>query len=96
MAIEKMSEQNLEDKRVLIRADLNVPVKNGQVTSDARILASLPTLQKALKQGAKVMVMSHLGRPKEGAADPEFSLQPIARYLQQKLEIPVHLVTEYL
>ena len=76
MSIIKMSDLKLKDKRVLIREDLNVPLKNGEITSDLRIRASLPTIKEALKAGAKVMLMSHLGRPDEGAFDPQFSLAP--------------------
>ena len=85
MSVIKMTDLNLSGKRVLIRADLNVPVKEGKVTSDARIRASLPTIEAALKQGAKVMVTSHLGRPTEGEYNEEFSLLPVVKYLQEKL-----------
>ena len=74
MSILKMTELDLAGKRVLIRQDLNVPVKDGVVTSAARILASLPSITAALEQGAKVMIMSHLGRPIEGESADEFSL----------------------
>lgn len=73
MSVIKMTDLDLAGKRVLIRANLNVPVKDGKVTSDARIRASLPTIEQALKQGAKVMVTSHLGRPTEGEYNEEFS-----------------------
>lgn len=96
MSVIKMKELDLTGKRVLIRADLNVPIKNGVVSSDARILASLPTIEAALAQGAKVMVTSHLGRPTEGEYDAAFSLQPIVDYLQQVLKVPVRLATDYL
>ena len=96
MSVIKMKELDLSGKRVLIRADLNVPIKNGTVSSDARILASLPTIEAALAQGAKVMITSHLGRPTEGEYDAAFSLQPIVDYLQQVLEVPVRLATDYL
>ncbi|WP_028115813.1 phosphoglycerate kinase [Ferrimonas senticii] len=96
MTILKMTELDLTGKRVLIRQDLNVPVKNGQVTSDARILASLPTIELALKAGASVMVMSHLGRPTEGLVEAEYSLQPVVDYLATKLDVPVTLATDYL
>ena len=72
-AIKKMADLDLQGKRVLIRADLNVPVADGKVTSDARIMASLPTIKLALQKGAKVMVISHLGRPTEGEYAEEFS-----------------------
>lgn len=96
MSVIKMNELDLSGKRVLIRADLNVPVKNGKVTSDARILASLPTIEAALAQGAKVMVTSHLGRPTEGEYVDEFSLQPVVDYLAAKLSAPVRLAKDYL
>ena len=75
----RMTDLDLKGKRVLIREDLNVPVKNGVVTSDARIRASLPTMKAAHAAGARVMLMSHLGRPEEGVPAEEFSLAPIAR-----------------
>lgn len=96
MSVIKMNELDLSGKRVLIRADLNVPVKNGVVSSDARILASLPTIEAALAQGAKVMVTSHLGRPSEGEFAEEFSLQPVIDYLQKALSVPVRLASDYL
>lgn len=86
MPIIKMTDLELAGKRVLIREDLNVPVKKGKVTSDARIKASLPTIKHALAAGAKVMVMSHLGRPTEGEYAEEFSLQPVVDYLDHALE----------
>lgn len=76
MSVIKMTDLDLQGKRVFIRADLNVPVKDGKVTSDARIRATIPTLKLALEKGAKVMVTSHLGRPTEGEFKPEDSLQP--------------------
>lgn len=96
MPILKMTELELAGKRVLIRQDLNVPVKDGQVTSDARIRASLPTIAHALKAGAKVMVMSHLGRPTEGEYDEAFSLQPVVNYLADVLDCSVRLEKDYL
>ncbi|WP_417761377.1 phosphoglycerate kinase [Shewanella sp.] len=96
MAIIKMSELDLQGKRVLIREDLNVPVADGVVTSDARLRASLPTIKLALEKGAAVMVMSHLGRPTEGEYNSEFSLQPVVDYLTKALDCPVRLATEYL
>ncbi len=96
-AIKKMADLDLQGKRVLIRADLNVPVADGKVTSDARIMASLPTIKLALKKGAKVMVISHLGRPTEGEYAEEFSLKPVADYIASKLDgVPVRLVKDYL
>ncbi|ADN77279.1 phosphoglycerate kinase [Ferrimonas balearica DSM 9799] len=96
MTVLKLTDQDLAGKRVLIRQDLNVPVKNGVVTSDARILASLPTIELALKAGAKVMVMSHLGRPTEGEYDEAFSMAPVVNYLADKLAAPVRLEKDYL
>ncbi|WP_319783641.1 phosphoglycerate kinase [Oceanisphaera sp. IT1-181] len=96
MSVINMSELDLAHQRVLIRADLNVPIKDGVVSSDARILASLPTIKAALEQGAKVMVTSHLGRPTEGEYSAEFSLQPVVDYLQKALSVPVRLATDYL
>jgi phosphoglycerate kinase len=91
MNVLKMTDLDLKGKRVLIREDLNVPVKNGKVTSDARIVASLPTLRFALEAGAKVLVMSHLGRPEEGVYDEESSMKSVAEHLGKLLgrEIPV-------
>jgi phosphoglycerate kinase len=96
MSVIRMSDLDLNGKRVLIREDLNVPVKNGKVTSDARLKAALPTIEMALKKGAKVMVMSHLGRPEEGVYDAGASLQPVVDYLAQTLSAPVRLATDYL
>ncbi len=86
----------LKNKRVLIRADLNVPVKDGEVTSDLRIVASLPTIKLALEKGAAVMVMSHLGRPTEGQPEAQFSVAPVATHLGKLLGQPVALITDYL
>ncbi len=91
-----MTSLDLAGKRVLIREDLNVPVKDGAVASDARIRAALPTLRLALERGAAVMVMSHLGRPEEGVVDDASSLAPVARHLEGLLERPVRLVQDYL
>ena len=96
MSIIKMTDLDLNGKRVFIRADLNVPVKDGKVTSDARIRATIPTLKLALEKGAKVMVTSHLGRPTEGEFKPEDSLQPVVDYLNEHLDVPVRLVRDYL
>ena len=96
MSVIRMSDLDLNGKRVLIREDLNVPVKNGKVTSDARLKAAMPTIELALSKGAKVMVMSHLGRPEEGVYDAESSLQPVVDYLAQALSAPVRLATDYL
>lgn len=96
MTVLKMADLDLKDKRVLIREDLNVPVKNGKVTSDARIQASLPTIKQAIEAGAKVMLMSHLGRPTEGEYNEEFSLAPVAEHLGNLLGKPVKLVKDWL
>ena len=96
MSVIKMTDLDLKGKRVFIRADLNVPVKDGKVTSDARIRATIPTLKLALEKGAKVMVTSHLGRPSEGEFKPEDSLQPVVDYLNEHLDVPVRLVRDYL
>ena len=96
MSVIKMTDLDLKGKRVFIRADLNVPVKDGKVTSDARIRATIPTLKLALEKGAKVMVTSHLGRPTEGEFTPEDSLQPVVDYLNEHLDVPVRLVHDYL
>ncbi|OYY50333.1 MAG: phosphoglycerate kinase [Methylophilaceae bacterium 17-44-8] len=92
----KMTDLDLKGKRVFIRADLNVPVADGKVTSDARITASMPTIEFALKAGAKVMVTSHLGRPEEGVYSAENSLQPVADVMAEKLGKPVRLVKNWL
>jgi phosphoglycerate kinase len=96
MSVLKMSDLDLNGKRVLIREDLNVPVKDGQIKSDARLVAALPTLRLALEKGAAVIVCSHLGRPTEGEASAENSLKPVAEYLSKALSRDVPLVTDYL
>jgi len=96
MSFIKLTDLDLAGKRVLIRADLNVPVKDGKVTSDARITASMPTIEHCMKAGARVMVMSHRGRPEEGVADEENSMQPIADDMSAKLGKTVPLVKDYL
>jgi len=96
MSFIKLTDLDLAGKRVLIRADLNVPVKDGKVTSDARITASMPTIEHCMKAGAKVMVMSHRGRPEEGVVDEENSMQPIADNMSAKLGKNVPLVKGYL
>ena len=96
MNFKRMTDLDLAGKRVLIREDLNVPVKDGKVTSDARIRASLPTIEHALKAGAKVMLMSHLGRPTEGEYAEEFSLKPVADHLGELLGRDVPLVKDWL
>jgi phosphoglycerate kinase len=96
MAFIKLTDLDLAGKRVLIRADLNVPVKDGKVTSDARITASMPTIEHCAKAGAKVMVMSHRGRPEEGKVDEENSMAPIAADMSAKMGKEVRLIKEYL
>ncbi|AWX98897.1 phosphoglycerate kinase [Marinomonas primoryensis] len=96
MTVINMKDVDLTNKRVLIREDLNVPVKNGKVTSDARIRAALPTIKLALAAGAKVMVMSHLGRPTEGQYEDAYSLQPVATHLASLLGQDVPLVKDWL
>ena len=96
MSLINMSDLQLKGKRVLIREDLNVPIKNGVVTSDIRIQAALPTIKMALKAGAKVMVMSHLGRPEEGTQDEQFSLAPVAAHLSQLLKQDVPLIKNWI
>ena len=96
MSIINLTDLDLNGKRVLVRQDLNVPVKDGVVTSDKRIKASLPTIQLAVKQGAKVMLMSHLGRPTEGEPTDEFSLQPVANRLTELLGQTVRLEKKWL
>lgn len=96
MNFKRMTDLELDGKRVLIREDLNVPIKNGVITSDARLKAALPTIQKALSQGAAVIICSHLGRPVEGEPKEEQSLAPVAAYLSKALSQDVQLVTDYL
>ncbi len=95
MSVIKMTDLDLKGKRVLIRADLNVPVKDGKVTSDARIAASMATINHALKAGARVMVTSHLGRPEEGVYSEENSLKPVANDISTKLGKPVRLIKDW-
>ncbi|MCM5704714.1 phosphoglycerate kinase [Larsenimonas salina] len=96
MDVRKMSDLSLDGQRVLIRQDLNVPVKDGRVTSDARIQASLPTIKAALEQNARVMLMSHLGRPTEGSPEDEFSMAPVANRLSELLGVTVRLEKDYM
>jgi len=96
MSIQRMVDLDLSGKRVLIRQDLNVPVKNGKVTSDIRIQASVPTIEKALAAGAAVMLLSHLGRPVEGQYDEASSLKPVAERLSTLLGKPVRLEKDWL
>ena len=96
MNVLKMTDQDLASKRVLIREDLNVPIKEGRVTSDARIRAALPTIRAGVEAGAKVMLMSHLGRPAEGEFESLYSLAPVAEHLSALLDQPVRLVPDWL
>ena len=89
-----MKDQDLKGRKVLIRQDLNVPIRDGQIANDARIVASLPTIQAAVAQGAHVMVMSHLGRPKEGEVNDEYSMKPVADYLSKALNQSVRLIDQ--
>jgi len=95
MSVVKLTDLDLKGKRVFIRADLNVPVRDGKVTSDARISASMATIEHCVKAGAKVMVTSHLGRPEEGVFSEENSLQPVANDLSAKLGKPVRLIRDW-
>ena len=95
MNVLKMRDLDLAGKRLLIREDLNVPIKDGKVSSDARLRAALPTLKLALEQGAKVIVMSHLGRPTEGQFEPQFSMQPVADYLSDALGQSVPVIADW-
>jgi phosphoglycerate kinase len=95
LKVDLMRDLDLKGKRVLIREDLNVPVKNGKISSDARIRAALPTIEAAVQAGAKVILMSHLGRPVEGEFDPQFSLAPVADHLAGLLGKPVTLVADW-
>jgi phosphoglycerate kinase len=96
MSVTKMTDLDLAGKRVLIREDLNVPLKDGKVSDDTRIRASLPTIQRAMEAGARVMVMSHLGRPEEGVYDEKFSLAPVAEHLSGLLGKPVNVAKDWL
>lgn len=95
MNVIKMADLELNAKRVLIREDLNVPIKDGKVTSDARIRASLPTIKLAINAGAKVLLMSHLGRPTEGAYEEQYSLAPVAEHLSVLLDQEVLLIKDW-
>ena len=96
MPVLRMTDLDLAHKRVLIRQDLNVPIQDARVASDARIRAALPTIQHALGENAKVMLLSHLGRPTEGQFEEQFSLAPVARHLEGLLGRPVRLIREWL
>ena len=95
LKIDLMKDQDLRGQRVLIREDLNVPINNGVISSDARIRAALPTIEAAIAAGARVILMSHLGRPVEGEYDERFSLAPVARHLSGLLGQPVTLVADW-
>ncbi len=90
------SDLNVTDQTVLIREDFNVPMQNGHISNEARLVAALPTLKMAIEKGAKVIVLSHLGRPEEGHFDPQFSLEPVAKRLSELLQFPVRLEKEWL
>ncbi|HAI89179.1 MAG TPA: phosphoglycerate kinase, partial [Alcanivorax sp.] len=96
MNFKRMTDLDLKGKRVLIREDLNVPVKDGKVTSDARIRASLPTIRHAVEAGARVMLLSHLGRPTEGEYEEQYSLKPVAEHLSGLLGQEVPLAKDWL
>ena len=96
MGVISMGEVDLAGKRVLIREDLNVPVADGEITSDVRIRAALPTIRAAIEAGAAVMLMSHLGRPTEGEPEDRYSLAPVAAHLSTLLGMPVPLVGDWL
>ncbi len=96
MSIIKMTDLDLAGKRVLSREDLNVPIKDGKVASDKRIRASLPTIEQAIGQGARLMLMSHLGRPTEGVYEEQYSLRPVAEHLSELLGRQVRLIQDYL
>ena len=95
MAVTLMSDLDLSGRRILIREDLNVPIKNNLISSDARIQAALPTIRQALSVGAQVIIMSHLGRPDEGTFNPQFSLAPVAKYLSGLLNEEVVLINDF-
>src|SRR3954467_7900811 len=96
MKFRRMSDVDLRGKRVFIRADLNVPIEDGRITDDTRIRASVPAIEQALKQGAAVMVTSHLGRPKEGELKPEDSLAPVAARLSELLSRNVPVISNWI
>lgn len=96
LAVRKMSDIDLNHKRVLIREDLNVPIENGEITNDTRIRAALPTIEQALKQHAAVIILAHLGRPTEGKIEEQFSLAPVAKRLSELLKQPVRFERDWL
>ncbi len=91
----QLQDLDLKNKKVFIRADLNVPIKSGQITSTKRIEASLPTISHCLKMGAKVMITSHLGRPEEGKYNPEFSLLPVVEFLENHFKKKIILIKDW-
>ena len=91
----QLQDFDLKNKKVFIRADLNVPIKSGKITSSQRIESSLATINYCLKAGAKVMVTSHLGRPKEGEYNPEFSLEPVVKFLENHLNKKINLIKDW-
>ena len=95
MRVKQMNDLDLKGKYVLIRQDLNVPIQDGEITSDIRIQASVPTIKQAIAAGARVMLMSHLGRPTEGQFEDAFSLAPVAARLTQLLGTDVPVVKEW-
>jgi len=95
LKVDLMRELDLKGRRVLIREDLNVPLKDGQVSSDARIRAALPTIEAAVSAGARLILMSHLGRPEEGVYDEQYSMAPVARHLSGLLGKPVQLISDW-
>lgn len=96
MNVLTLDDIQLSGKRILVREDLNVPIKDGIITSDQRLQAAVPTLQRLLDSGAQVIVLSHLGRPEEGTFDKRYSLQPVAQYLSEYVSVPVHFASDYL
>lgn len=96
MQVIRMTDLDLNEKRVLIRLDLNVPIEDGRITSEARILATLPTIQAAMDANARVILMSHLGRPEEGVVDEQHSLEPVAARLSELLEVPIRFEREWI
>ena len=96
MAVIKMTDLDLKGKRVLLREDLNVPLKEGRITSDKRIRAALPSIRMAMEAGARVLIVSHLGRPVEGEFDEALSLAPVAAHLSRELGRDVRLVKDYI
>ena len=95
LGVAKMTDLSLQGKRVLIREDFNVPIKDGVISSDARILAALPTIIYALEAGAKVILMSHLGRPTEGVFDQRYSMKPVADHLKKLLKVKVRILSNW-